>query len=120
MSDVIEIRDVRCDVVVGVLADERLATQPISFDVDFRRSFDRAVTSDDVLHTTNYADVITLTNRIAVEGKFQLLETLARTVAAAILDYDPAITRVTVAVKKIRPPVNEHVASVGVRCTLKR
>ena len=37
-----------------------------------------------------------------------------------VLAMDDAITSVTVAVRKLRPPVAEDVATVGVRCTLAR
>jgi dihydroneopterin aldolase len=70
--------------------------------------------------TTNYADVLTLTSRIALEGRFLLLETLATRVANAILDFDNEITSVSVGVRKLQPPVPEDVATVGVRCTRRR
>ena len=63
---------------------------------------------------------MTLAERIAVDGKFLLLETLCDRVASEILDFDSAITSVTVMVKKVVPPVPEDIASVGVRCTRKR
>jgi dihydroneopterin aldolase len=49
-----------------------------------------------------------------------LLETLAYRVAREILSYDEGIASVTVAVRKLRPPVAEDVATVGVRCTVTR
>jgi hypothetical protein len=41
-------------------------------------------------------------------------------VAHEILAFDAEITSVTVAVRKVRPPVTQDVASVGVRCTVQR
>jgi dihydroneopterin aldolase len=76
--------------------------------------------SDDLAETTNYAEVLRLTTVVARDGAFLLLETLAYRVARGVLAFDDAITSVTVAVRKLRPPVAEDVATVGVRCTVTR
>jgi dihydroneopterin aldolase len=118
--DVIELRDLRCEVIVGLLEYERETVQPIALDFDIRRSFERAAQSDDVTHTTNYALIITLAEKIAREGKFLLLETLVSRIAEAILEFDSEVDAVTVAVRKLQPPVPENIATVGVRTTLTR
>ena len=120
MSDLIELRKLRCSAVVGVLAEERERAQPLVFDIDLARSFDEAAARDDVGATTNYASVLALVVQVATDGRFKLLETLARRVANVVLALDDALTSVTVAVRKVRPPVPEDVASVGVRCSLQR
>ncbi len=120
MSDVIELRRLRCSAIVGVLAEERDRPQPIEFDIDFERPFEEAALNDDIAETTNYAEVLSLTISVAVEGRFLLLESLAYRVAREILALDDEIESVTVAVRKLRPPVPEDVATVGVRCTLHR
>jgi dihydroneopterin aldolase len=120
VNDVIELRDLRCSAIVGVLSEERDRAQLLVFDLDLVRPFEEAAINDDITETTNYADVLTLTTRIATEGQYLLLETLAYRVADEILGFDPEIESVTVAVRKARPPVVEDVASVGVRCTVHR
>jgi len=118
--DVIELRDLRCEVIVGLLDHERENVQPIAMDIDIRRSFERAAQSDDVTNTTNYALIISMAQQIATDGKFLLLETLVTRVAQAILDFDPEVDAATVAVRKLKPPVPENIATVGVRTTLTR
>jgi dihydroneopterin aldolase len=76
--------------------------------------------NDDITQTTNYAAVITRVVAIAQEGKFLLLETLVSRVAEAVLAMDSDIDAVTVSVRKLRPPVPEDVATVGVRTSLSR
>lgn len=120
MNDLIELGDLRCRAVVGVLAEERDRAQPLAFDLTLERPFEEAALSDDLAETTNYAEVLALTTRVATEGRFLLLETLAYRVAHELLAFDPAIVAVTVAVRKLRPPVSEDVATVGVRTTLRR
>jgi FolB domain-containing protein len=120
VSDVIELRELRCSAVVGVLAEERARAQPLVFDLDIVRPFESAAMNDDIADTTNYAEVLSLASRVATEGRFLLLETLAQRVAHEILALDPEITAVSVAVRKVRPPVPEDVGSVGVRCSVSR
>ncbi len=120
MSDLIELRELRVSAIVGVLAEERERPQPLAFDVDIARPFAAAAMNDDLRATTNYAEVVALVVRVAQEGAFLLLETLAYRVAGEILAVDEQIESVGVAVRKLCPPVAEDVASVGVRCTLTR
>jgi dihydroneopterin aldolase len=120
VSEVIEVRDLRVSAVVGALAEERDRPQPLSVDIDLFRPFEEAALSDDLASTTNYADVLGLVTQVATEGQFLLLETLAYRAAQELLASDPEITKVTVAVRKLRPPVPEDVATVGVRCSLER
>jgi FolB domain-containing protein len=120
VSDVIELRQLRCAAIVGVLPEERERPQPLEFDIDIERPFEEAALNDDIAETTNYAEILTLTTTVALEGRFLLLESLAYRVAREILAFDDQIETVTVAVRKLRPPVPEDVATVGVRCTLRR
>jgi dihydroneopterin aldolase len=120
MSDIIELRELRVSAVVGVLIEERDRAQPLAFDIDIERPLEEAAISDDLTKTTNYAEVLATASSIAREGAFMLLETLAYRVAHEVLAMDDAITSVTVAVRKLRPPVADDVATVGVRCTLAR
>lgn len=120
MTDTIELRDIRFSAIVGVLPEERERQQPLSVDIDIVRDFLEAARHDDINATTNYAQVITTAITIAQHGEFQLLETLAHRIASGVLGVDVAIESVTVAVRKLRPPVPEDVATVGVRCTLTR
>jgi dihydroneopterin aldolase len=120
VNDVIELRELRVSAIVGVLAEERTRAQPLVFDLELVRPFEEAAFNDDITETTNYADVLTLTSRTAADGRYLLLETLAYRVAHEILAFDEEIASVTVAVRKVRPPVVEDVSSVGVRCTVAR
>lgn len=120
MSDVIELRGLRLEAIVGVLAEERERPQPIEVDLDLERSFAAAAAHDDLGATTNYAEVLTLVERVIHEGRFLLLETLAHRVADAALGFDLAIDAVTVRVRKTRPPVPQAIDSVGVACRVAR
>ncbi|MDE3064275.1 MAG: dihydroneopterin aldolase [Acidobacteriota bacterium] len=120
MTDVIELRDLRCRAVIGALAEERLRPQVISVDLFVERPFTEAALTDDLTATTNYAQVLELTERVARDGEFLLLETLAYRLAREVLALDEAVSEVTVAVRKVHPPVEQDVGSVGVRTTVRR
>jgi dihydroneopterin aldolase len=117
---VIELRSLRCSAVVGVLDHERESPQPLSFDLDLTRNIESAALNDDLSATTNYAEVLERVVNVASEGEFLLLETLAYRVALEVLACDPEIERVVVTARKLRPPVPEDVATVGVRVELDR
>ncbi len=120
VNDVIELRELRLSAVVGVLSEERDRAQPLALDLDLRRPFEEAALSDDLSETTDYGAVLAIAARVAHEGAFLLLETLAYRVAREVLAFDPSITEVTVAVRKLRPPVAFDVATAGVRCSVSR
>ncbi len=120
MSDVIELRGLRISAIVGVLIEERDREQPLELDISLSRPFEQASMNDDLTVTTNYAAILTVTEKLVKEGKFLLLETLVYRVAHEILAFDPEIEEVTVSVRKLRPPVPQDIATVGVRTTVTR
>ncbi|MGH3733591.1 MAG: dihydroneopterin aldolase [Acidimicrobiales bacterium] len=119
-SDVIELRELRVSAIVGVLSEERDHAQPLAFDIDIVRPFEGAAIDDDLAETTNYAEVLEIATKVASEGAYLLLETLAYRLSREILAYDEEISSVMVAVRKVHPPVAQDVGTVGVRCTVTR
>ncbi len=120
MTGRIELRGLRVMAIVGALPEERRRTQPLEIDLDLERPFDAAARSDDLADTTNYAAVLARAESVVVDGRFVLLETLAERVARALLELDDQVSAVTVAVRKTRPPVDQDVATTGVRLTVAR
>jgi dihydroneopterin aldolase len=120
VSDVIELRELRLSAIVGVLREERDRAQPLALDIDVHRPFEEAAMNDDLTETTDYGAVLEIASRVAHDGAFLLLETLAYRVAREVLALDASITSVMVAVRKLRPPVALDVATVGVRCVVSR
>ncbi len=120
MSDVIEIRGLRVYAIVGALPEERTRAQPLEFDLDLERSLRAAAEGDDLGATTNYAVVVDTVAALARAGHFILLETLAHRTAERILDLDSEVSAVTVGVRKLHPPLEEDVSTVGVRCRRER
>jgi dihydroneopterin aldolase len=120
MTDVILLDDLRLEAIVGVLEHERVTPQSISVSLEIERPFGLAALDDNLNETTNYADILTLVEKVIREGKFLLLETLVVQVGEAVLATDVAIRAVTVTAKKLVPPVPQSIATVGVRTTVRR
>jgi dihydroneopterin aldolase len=74
---------------------------------------DAAARSDDLSDAIDYGAVASRAARVVLEQRFALLEALSDAVARAVLE-DPRVMSVEVRLRKLRPPVPEDVASIGV------
>lgn len=118
-GDVIELRGLRALGVCGVLPSERERRQPLELDLDVVCDLGRAGASDRIEDTVDYAAIAEVAERVVTEEQFGLLERLAERVAEAIL-VDERIAMVSVAVRKLRPPVPQDLATSGVRIVRRR
>ncbi len=116
----LELRDIRVDVIVGVLDVERREAQPISIDILIERPFKKAAKRDELSESTDYTKAIDLAAAIAERGRYQLLEALATAIANGVLELDEKIEKVEVLVRKMRVPATQAVGSVGARVTATR
>ena len=113
-GDRIELRGLRVLAYCGVLPEEQARRQPFQVDLDLDCDLAAAGQSDDLTDTVDYAAVCTAVERLASDERFALLERFAQAIADAVLEHD-AVSSVTVAVAKLRPPVPQDLASSGVR-----
>lgn len=100
--------------VHGVLAEERSRPQPFEVDLDLEVDLGPAADSDDLTDTVDYGQLAERVIKVVEGPSFSLLEALASAVADAAL-ADERVHRVTVAVRKLRPPLPVQARSVGVR-----
>jgi 7,8-dihydroneopterin aldolase/epimerase/oxygenase len=117
--DVIELRGLRVVATCGVLPEEQVRAQPLELDLDVVCDLRRAGETDDLAATVDYGAVLDEVVRVATAEHCALLERLAERVAEAVLT-DERASAVTVAVRKLRPPVPHDVTSTGVRITRSR
>lgn len=114
MTDRIEVRGLEVLALCGVLPEERTRRQPLELDLDLHLDLGAAARSDELTDTVDYGRVcLDVVELLGVE-QFSLLERLAGRVAEVVLGHD-GVEAVTVAVRKLRPPVPASVATTGVR-----
>lgn len=119
MDDLIELRGLRFEAIVGVLPAEREAAQPLELDLDVHVDLSAAGASDDLADTVDYSVLCDLAVAAASTEPY-LLEHLATRIAEAVLGADQRIAAVDVAVRKLRPPVAHDLASSGVHVRRRR
>ena len=118
-TDRIELRGLRVVGICGALPEEQVRPQPLEVDLDVELDLTRPGESDDLADTVDYGALCAAVERIAAHEKFTLLERMATRLADEVL-ADERVDAVTVAVRKLRPPVAQQLATSGVRITRRR
>lgn len=119
MTNEVEIRGLRVLGHHGALVGEQDRAQPFELDIVFAYEMDEAARSDELVDAVDYGAVTGRAARVVAEQRFALLEALSDAVARAVLE-DERISFVEVRIHKLRPPVPEDVASIGVVRRLSR
>jgi len=119
VGDVIELRGLRVSGICGALPEERDRAQPLEIDLDVVADLRPAGVSDELDDTVDYGALTAGIEYLVQRGSPRLLERLAEAIAQLVL-VDPRIDEVTVAVRKLRPPVPQLLATSGVRITRRR
>lgn len=119
MADRIELRGLRALGICGALPEEQVRRQPLEVDVTLTADLAPAGRSDDLADTIDYAAVVSDVERVIVGERFTLLERLAERIAEVTLADERAF-EVTVAVRKLRPPVPQQLDTCGVQITRRR
>ncbi len=84
--DIIFIRDLRIDTLVGIYEWERRIRQTIVLDIEMKTDIRAAAGSDDIKDTLNYKAVAKRLIEFVRASEFQLVETLAEECARIIRD----------------------------------
>jgi dihydroneopterin aldolase len=98
----------------GALAHEKERAQPFQIDLELEAALTEAARSDDITKTVDYGAVVEMVIAVVEGSSFSLIEALAEAIALEVLSGSGA-EAVTVEVRKVRPPLEAHVSSVGVR-----
>lgn len=120
MGDLVELRGLRLLARLGVLPEERERAQPVEVDLDLVVDLTEAAVSDALGDTVDYGALCDAVAEVVLAGHVDLLERLAQVIAQAALACDGRVEAVTVAVRKLRPPVAHVLDTAGVRVTRTR
>lgn len=84
--DIVFLRDLRIDAVIGIYGWERRVKQTLVFDLEMSADVARAASSDAIEDTLNYKAVAKRLIQFVGDSEFQLVETLAERCAQIIRD----------------------------------
>ncbi|MDN5565693.1 MAG: dihydroneopterin aldolase [Psychrobacter sp.] len=113
-ADVVFVKGLKVDAVIGVFAWERAINQPIVIDIAIETSIDKAALSDDVEDALSYKDVCDDVSAWCKDIKAKLLEHLA----AELIDRlfaNYSCQKITLSVAK--PTAIKEADAVGVQIT---
>lgn len=95
--DIIFLRDLRVQTVVGIWDWERRIRQTVSIDLEMAADIARAAATDSIDDTLNYKKVAKRLQAYVEASDFQLVETMAERIAEIVLgEFDVPWVRVTV------------------------
>ena len=112
--DVIELRGLRAVGYCGALPEEQERAQPFEVDLDVEADLSGPGRTDQLEDTLDYGAIAAAVEQVITTERFALLERLSARIAEVVLT-DPRATAVTVTVRKLRPPVPQHLETSGVR-----
>jgi dihydroneopterin aldolase len=84
--DIVFIRELEIDTVIGIYDWERKIRQKISIDLDMAFDIRKAAETDDIEHALNYKAVAKRLIAFVGDSEFQLVETLAERICAIVLE----------------------------------
>jgi len=84
--DIIFIRELRVETVIGIYDWERKIRQPVIFDIDLATDCAHAASTDHVEQALNYKSVCKRVQAFVEASEFQLVETLAERTAQLIME----------------------------------
>ncbi len=82
--DIIYLRDLRIDAVIGIYDWERQMKQPLVLDLEMATDISKAANSDNIEDTLNYKDVAKRVMDFVSESEFELVEKLAERITEII------------------------------------
>ena len=96
--DIIFLRELKVDTLIGVYDWERLVPQTIQIDLDIALPNSKACQSDDIADALDYADIVNHLKEVLASRHFNLLEALAEHIAQILLkDFNAPWVKVSVA-----------------------
>lgn len=103
--DKIIIKGLRFLACHGVLDQEKTDPQTFEIDLVIEADLGSAGQSDDLNDTLDYGSIYNEVKEVVIDSSFNLIEALAESIAARVLTHQMA-SKVTVTVKKMRPPID--------------
>lgn len=111
------LKGLRFQAPIGVLEQEQVTGNDITIDLRIGYPMAKAMESDDVADTLNYADVYNIVKQEATR-KNKLLERLTGKIADRLTRKYPEISSIDMAITKLNPPMGGDTDGAGVEIHL--
>lgn len=113
------VNDIQLHAYHGVMPQEQLTGNDYLVSVSAQYPIDKAITTDDVQHTLNYAMVYDIVKEeMGISSK--LVEHVAGRIAQHLMKQFADISTVRVRVTKLNPPMGAQCAGAGVEVEMTR
>ena len=116
---IIKVENIRVFAHHGCLKEETKIGSDYRVDLEVKANLQTSAKTDNLSDTVDYV----LLNRIVVEEMHKpskLLETVAKRILNRIFTEDTLVTKATVSVSKLNPPIGGDVQSVTIKMTERR
>ena len=104
----------------GCNPEEKIYPQPFRFDLKIFLNYEEACFNDNIDSTVSFTKVGKIIRDFCTTTCFDLVEKLASEICRVLMDEFPAIDKIQIEVKKLKPPTRLPISSLGVSLTLKR
>jgi len=84
--DIVYIRDLRIETIIGIYDWERETRQTVSLDLEMGTDISKAAESDNIEDTLDYKSVAKRLIQFVGDSEFQLVETMAERIADIVLN----------------------------------
>lgn len=108
------IRDLKLEMLIGVLEAEKQKAQRVILNLDVYVGANKKWREDDVNHVVSYADVIADIETIAKQGHIELVETFGELIAEKLFE-NADILGAEISIEK--PEIMAQTKSVGIQIT---
>lgn len=113
------VNDIQLHAYHGVMPQEQLTGNDYLVSVSAQYPIDKAITTDDVQHTLNYAMVYNIVKEeMGISSK--LVEHVAGRIAQHLMKQFDSISAVRVRITKLNPPMGAQCAGAGVDIEMTR
>jgi dihydroneopterin aldolase len=109
MVSIIKIKKATFYAYHGVMTEEQNVGGKFEVDVDLYVDFTEAALHDNLKDTVDYSRVYKFICKLALERKYNLIETLASKIADSILNEFTKVQKIAVRVRKHNVPVGGYV-----------
>ena len=110
--DTVFVTNLAVQTIVGIHPEERTTPQQVLISFELHTDTAKPARSDDISDALDYQGAAQRITELVTAGRFQLIETMAERIAAALLEAYP-VPRVVVEVRK--PGALHDAETVGVR-----